>query len=126
METTRRGKTRPIAAGRLCMWTHGNRDRREDVRYKTFESYRNTLKLRCENGSQPSILTVKPNTSWPDVVYYHSYNAINMGNKIYVLDQLGSARAVGGASNTQILTSFYLLAGSLATVTFTFIYCLHC
>ena len=88
VEVTRRGQLRPTAAGRLCLWRHEQYDRHIDSSFATFESYRNKLKLRCENGSDPAILIVTPNSSWPDVVYYHSYVQPNMGAKIHIVDNL--------------------------------------
>lgn len=82
---TRRGQPRPTSAGRLCLWKHEHTDRRIDEKYSTFEKFRNTLKLRCEQGSEPAILEVTPNSSWPDVVYYHSNTQSNMGWRIHIV-----------------------------------------
>lgn len=108
VETTRRGQSRPTVAGRLCLWTHDEKgrnnfktsDRRLDESYPTFEKFRNSLKLRCENSSEPSIVEVTPNTSWPDVVYYHSYTQPGMGWRIHVLDGAVTAGISGGAGGT--------------------------
>jgi hypothetical protein len=75
------------------MWMHTKHDRRLDNSFPTFEKYRNSLKIRCENGSEPGILEFTPNSSWPDVVYYGSYYAPNMGWKINVVDSLGYSPA---------------------------------
>ncbi len=102
-------------AGRLCLWSHEEKgrnnfkasDRRLDESYPTFEKFRNSLKLRCENGSEPSIVEMTPNSSWPDVVYYHSYTQPGMGWRIHVLDSavsvgvsaVGTDNGSGGADN---------------------------
>jgi len=31
-------------------------------------------------------LVISPNSSWPDLVYYHSFTHANMGWKIHVVD----------------------------------------
>ena len=51
----------------------------------TFERYRNSLRLDCEQG-EAAVLEVTPNVTWPDVVYYNSYTHPYMGWKINVVD----------------------------------------
>jgi len=117
IETTRRGQSRPTVAGRLCLWTHEEKgktvfkasDRRLDESYPTFEKFRNSLKLRCENGSEPSIVEITPNSSWPDVVYYHSYTQPGMGWKIHVLDGAISLGATSGSQTTKPMYFVYLI-----------------
>merc|ERR1712071_249320 len=51
VEFTRRGQPRPTAAGRLCLWRHsGQRDRRLDNDITTYQKFRNSLQLFCEEG----------------------------------------------------------------------------
>jgi len=86
IEFTRRGYPRPTAAGRLCLWKHRKEgDRRRDDEINSFERFRNSLTFECDEGDA-SILQVKPNVTWPDVVYYHSYTTPYMGWKIHVVD----------------------------------------
>ncbi|CAL8090895.1 unnamed protein product [Orchesella dallaii] len=111
VEVTRRGQPRPNAAGRLCIWKHEHTDRRTDEKYITFEKFRNTLKLRCEQGSQAANLDVTPNSSWPDVVYYHSYTQSNMGWKIHIVDSFREvSNAVPPVLSASIITIFCILS----------------
>lgn len=53
VEFTRRGQPRPTSAGRLCLWrADDDRDRRLDSDVPTFQKFRNTLKLFCEEGNR--------------------------------------------------------------------------
>jgi len=91
VEFTRRGQPRPTAAGRLCLWRHtGKRDRRLDSDLTTYQKFRNSLQLFCEEGGKSANLEVRPDNSWPDVVYYHSYTHPGMGWKINIVDRFGS------------------------------------
>ncbi|ODM96270.1 Protein Skeletor, isoforms B/C, partial [Orchesella cincta] len=110
VEVTRRGQPRPNAAGRLCIWKHEHTDRRTDEKYTTFEKFRNTLKLRCEQGSQAANLDVTPNSSWPDVVYYHSYTQSNMGWKIHIVDSFREVASSVGVLTTSICLPILLLS----------------
>jgi len=86
VEFTRRGLSRPTAAGHLCMWKHRqDNDRRRDDEFNSFERFRNSLTHECEDG-EPAILEVTPNVTWPNIVYYHSYTTPYMGWKIHVVD----------------------------------------
>jgi len=83
---TRRGVAEGQAAGRLCKWTHSpDGDRRRDDEFKTFEQFRNSLQMKCEDG-EPALLEVTPNATWPDIVYYNSLTTPYMGYKIHVVD----------------------------------------
>jgi len=90
IEVTRRGQLQPTAAGTLCIWDHKlGFDRHTDSTILAFEKYRNKLNLACpKDAREPAILDVTPNSSWPDVVYYHSYSQPNMGSKIHIVDNL--------------------------------------
>ncbi|KAK6633087.1 hypothetical protein RUM43_012830 [Polyplax serrata] len=89
VEYTRRGHPRPTAAGPLCISVHDKRDRRLDDDFETFKRFNRSLVLTCEKGD-PAILEVTPNSSWPDVVYYHSFTHSNMGWKVHIVDNLNT------------------------------------
>lgn len=68
---TRRGRLLPAAAGALCL---GRRAPGADARRDAFDSFRafnRSLQWAC--AGRPATLTVTPNSSWPDRVYYHSF-----------------------------------------------------
>ena len=74
-------------SGRLCTWTHTqNADRRLDYTFETFERFRNSLRLECAEDGNAAVLTVTPNDTWPDVVYYNSYTHPYMGWRINIVD----------------------------------------
>ncbi len=115
VEFTRRGLARPKNnAGRLCRWHHkSDGDRRRDDEFPSFQRFRNNLELSCEEGDH-ALLTVEPNVTWPDLVYYHSYTTPYMGWKIHIVDSFrhrpsfGSAtRPIGGL--VLLLATFLLL-----------------
>lgn len=100
VEFTRRGVARPMAAGRLCLWKHKDTsDRRQDDELKTFEEFRNSLSLHCEDG-EATILELTPNKTWPDVVYYHSYTTPHMGWKIHIVDSFNKRPSFGSATRS--------------------------
>ncbi|KAK2712802.1 protein Skeletor, isoforms B/C-like [Artemia franciscana] len=96
VEFTRRGVPRPQKSGRLCHWYHDGTDPRLDDDLTTFQKYRNTLSYSCEEGDQAR-LEAAPNSSWPDVVYYHSFTHPYMGGKIKVVDSYKSFTSNMGA-----------------------------
>jgi len=117
VEFTRRGQPRPTAAGRLCLWRHtGQRDRRLDSDITTYQKFRNSLQLFCEEGGKSANLEVRPDNSWPDVVYYHSYTHPGMGWKINIVDRFNSGES-SSASPLTINLSYPIL---LALLTFNF------
>jgi len=129
IEITRRGTPKILASGRLCMWSHRpTYDRRLDVSYSTFEKFRNTLKLKCDNSSDYSILEVTPNSSWPDTVYYNSFTQPDMGGLIRIVDNLdsgskyfrGSASSVTPTSTLAIGVLFICLLTRLVNLAVTF------
>ncbi|KAK7024411.1 hypothetical protein SK128_026890 [Halocaridina rubra] len=94
-----RGDSRPTAAGRLCLWKHTPEgDRRKDVEFMTFERYRNSLALDCEEG-KPAVLEFTPNKSWPDVAFYNSWTGANMGWRLYILDEINTEKILRDASS---------------------------
>ncbi|KAI5645559.1 electron transfer DM13 domain-containing protein [Phthorimaea operculella] len=70
---TRRGRLSPTTAGPLCLATRSpSADPRRDDDYTTFRAFNRSLTWTCPD--QPAAeLKIAPNTSWPDVVYYHSF-----------------------------------------------------
>ena len=81
-----------LIAGRLCTWTHQDQaDRRLDYSFETFERFRNSLRLECAEGGNDAVLTVTPNITWPDVVYYNSYTHPYMGWRINIVDDFNQA-----------------------------------
>ncbi|XP_049807880.1 protein Skeletor, isoforms B/C [Schistocerca nitens] len=99
VEFTRRGQPKPTTAGPLCIGKHNNRDRRLDDDFETFKKFNRSLIFTCEKGD-PAVLKITPNTSWPDVVYYHSYTHPNMGWKIHIVDSYYPPQAAGTARAT--------------------------
>ncbi|CAB3258621.1 unnamed protein product [Arctia plantaginis] len=84
---TRRGRLTPTAAGGLCVARHAaGADRRRDADYATFRAFNRSLDWRCA-AEPPADLRVAPNTTWPDIVYYHSFTHAGMGGRIYVVDR---------------------------------------
>ena len=76
-----------LISGRLCTWTHPDTaDRRLDYSFETFERFRNSLRLECAKEGTAAVLTVTPNITWPDVVYYNSYTHPYMGWRINIVD----------------------------------------
>lgn len=57
----------PHLAGRYCEWEHKDIDR--SARSETFEEYKKTLKLVCEEG-EPAILNWTVPIDAPDMLYY--------------------------------------------------------
>ncbi|KAJ0170663.1 hypothetical protein K1T71_013435 [Dendrolimus kikuchii] len=87
VQYTRRGRLSPTAAGPLCLGRHPpGADRRRDDDFATFRAFNRTLVWECAEGA-PAQLTVAPNTTWPDIVYYHSFTHAGMGGRIYVVDR---------------------------------------
>lgn len=100
-----RGDSRPTAAGRMCLWKHtAEGDRRKDVEFGTFERYRNSLTLNCDEG-KPAILEFTPNKSWPDVAYYNSWTGSNMGYRLYIRDEINTEKILlEAASGTTMMS----------------------
>lgn len=53
-------------------WRCTGADPRLDEEFATFRAFNRTLQWSCEPG-QPAELKLTPDTSWPDIVYYHSF-----------------------------------------------------
>ncbi|XP_064465589.1 protein Skeletor, isoforms B/C-like isoform X2 [Ornithodoros turicata] len=69
--------------GRYCEWEHKDVDKSDQV--KSFEEYKNTLELKCEEG-QPGTFTWTPDKDTPDTVYYQCFTHFFLGWKIRVLN----------------------------------------
>ncbi|KAG6464427.1 hypothetical protein O3G_MSEX014504 [Manduca sexta] len=79
--------TVPTAAGPLCLARHAaDADARRDDRFATFRAFNRSLQWSCAPGP-PGELLLAPNSSWPDVVYYHSFTHADMGGRIYIVDR---------------------------------------
>ncbi len=100
------------------MWTHpSTADRRLDDTFESFERFRNSLRLECEEDGTAAVLTVTPNITWPDVVYYNSYTNPYMGWRINIVDNFNQRFNYGnGASSSLPLTSLILSLASLILV----------
>ncbi|XP_057340960.1 protein Skeletor, isoforms B/C [Microplitis mediator] len=110
VEFTRRGRPRPTAVGPLCVSKHGDRDRRLDDDFKSFQKFNRTLIHTCESGDG-GVLEVTPNSSWPDTVYYNSFTHANMGSKIHVVDayiRVSSSNAVTITTTTWLLVITFI------------------
>lgn len=108
---SRRGDVRADAAGALCLSTHAaDADRRRDDDFPTFRAFNQSLRTSCSKGA-PAILTLAPNTSWPDVVYYESFTHSGMGGKIFIVDRQrrGSSRRSNASHNGVSLPTVILM-----------------
>ena len=101
-------------AGRLCTWTHtANADRRLDYTFETFERFRNSLRLECAKEGNAAVLTVTPNDTWPDVVYYNSYTHPYMGWRINIVDDFNQRFSYGSGAES---VSCKLVAFAIASL----------
>ncbi|XP_027842115.2 protein Skeletor, isoforms B/C [Aphis gossypii] len=91
VQYTLRRQARPTSAGPLCLRERKGFDRRLDDNFLTFKEFNKSLDMRCEPGD-PAILEFKPNSSWPDIVYYHSFVQSNMGWKLHIVDKFSTGR----------------------------------
>jgi len=116
VEFTRRGLARPDNnAGKLCRWLHPDSgDRRRDDEFNSFERFRNNLELECQDG-EAALLSVTPNVTWPDTVYYHSYTTPYMGWKIHIVDSFKNRPTFGSGAKVDcsLLVVFLFLTAPL-------------
>jgi len=114
---TRKRVPQPINnVGRKCVWEHGlGGDRRRDDEFKSFSEFRNSLSLSCQEDSEPALLQVTPNVTWPDVVYYNSYSTPYMGWKIHIVDNFRQKprRSGFGAASHSLPSAVSLLTCAL-------------
>ena len=102
--------------GRLCTWNHPDTaDRRLYYTFETFERFRNSLRLECAKEGTASVLTVTPNITWPDVVYYNSYTHPYMGWRINIVDDFNRRFPGSGTSSSLIRVTVY---GTVLSIVF--------
>ncbi|XP_072933137.1 protein Skeletor, isoforms B/C isoform X2 [Epargyreus clarus] len=90
---TRRGRLSPTAAGELCEGElPAGADRRRDT-FDTFRAFNRSLRWSCR--ARPADLDLTPNSTWPDLVYYHSFTHPDMGGRIFVVDRHSRTAARG-------------------------------
>ena len=82
------GNLIPVGLGRLCLW-------RSPQPAQSFQSYKDYhlsgLRLECPGEHDPGknhsgVYTFLPNENMPDVLYYHSYFAKNVGGRLFLTD----------------------------------------
>lgn len=90
------GKVMPSAMGKLCRWTSS----RPAMTFANFLDFHNSLELKCEKdhastmssllrssqASIPSVFKFKPDNTMPDELFYQSFMAKHLGNKIHIKD----------------------------------------
>ncbi|XP_013165780.1 PREDICTED: protein Skeletor, isoforms B/C [Papilio xuthus] len=84
---TRRARLAPAPAGPLCLAARPpEADPRLDGEFATFRAFNRSLRWSCAPG-EPAQLALAPDSSWPDIVYYHSFTHADMGGRIFVVDK---------------------------------------
>ncbi|CAH2058938.1 unnamed protein product, partial [Iphiclides podalirius] len=117
---TRRARLSPAAAGPLCLARRPpGADPRLDERFATFRAFNRSLRWSCEPG-EPAALALTPDSSWPDLVYYHSFTHSDMGGRIFVVDKhrRNIARAAAPARRRGGLPALAALAALAALTSF--------
>ncbi|XP_023219736.1 protein Skeletor, isoforms B/C-like [Centruroides sculpturatus] len=89
--TDAKGNIIPIGVGRYCEWKHKTIDMADQS--PTFESYKETLELKCEDG-EAGKFTWTPDEDTPDIVYYQCFTHRNLGWKIFVTDGVSQIRCI--------------------------------
>lgn len=112
VQYTLRRQARPTSAGPLCLRERKGFDRRLDDNFLSFKEFNKSLDMRCEPGD-PAVLEFKPNSSWPDIVYYHSFVQSNMGWKLHIVDKFSTGR------NSAAQVQFNWILGMLFYLIFT-------
>ena len=98
----------------MCTWNHPETaDRRLDYTFETFERFRNSLRLECAKEGTAAVLTVTPNITWPDVVYYNSYTHPYMGWRINIVDDFSQRFNYGSGSSIINITILGLISSIL-------------
>lgn len=72
--------------------------------------YLNTVFLCCTGKA--AVLEFTPNKSWPDIAYYNSWTAPNMGWRLHILDEV----------NTEMILADAAAASGSPEVKFSFMY----
>ena len=83
------------------------------------------MRLECSEEGTAAVLTVTPNITWPDVVYYNSFTHPYMGWRINIVDDFNQRFNYGNSATTiySITDKFILLIFTnliLASVTYIF------
>ncbi|XP_055697831.1 protein Skeletor, isoforms B/C isoform X2 [Phlebotomus papatasi] len=104
VETDPEGYKIPTGVGRYCEWKHKTVDKSADS--ETFEAYKETLYLDCENNKEPGYLNWTVAQDTPDLVYYQCYTHKNLGWKIHVVNQLPHSHS----TKLQVSNAIYLVA----------------
>lgn len=68
VEYNSEGYPTPTGVGRYCEWQHVTIDKSTAI--ETFEDYKKTLMLECEEGGQPGVMNWTVPEDAPDMVYY--------------------------------------------------------
>nr|XP_027202937.1 protein Skeletor, isoforms B/C-like [Dermatophagoides pteronyssinus] len=86
---TDNGTLYPIAEGRNCKWHITSKTNINDIdqSYPTFEDFRKTLALDCDQTGQAARLQFTPDHNTPDLIYYQCYLHRFMGWKIHIVDE---------------------------------------
>ena len=101
----------------MCTWTHPETaDRRLDYTFEKFTRFRNSLKLECAEEGTAAILTVTPNITWPDVVYYNSYTHPYMGWRINIVDDFNQRFNYAGNYGNHCFAVFYVYVLTILVV----------
>ncbi|XP_068625732.1 protein Skeletor, isoforms B/C [Battus philenor] len=120
--TTRRARLAPSAAGPLCSAERPpGADPRRDDEFATFRAYNRTLRWSCAPG-EPASLALTPDSSWPDLVYYHSFTHPDMGGRIFVVDK-HRRNVARGAAPRAILSAGPLPLAALLVAALNYIIC---
>eukprot|EP00096_Caligus_rogercresseyi_P009207 TRINITY_DN3088_c0_g1_i4.p1 TRINITY_DN3088_c0_g1~~TRINITY_DN3088_c0_g1_i4.p1 ORF type:complete len:687 (-),score=204.33 TRINITY_DN3088_c0_g1_i4:473-2533(-) len=92
VEQNESGEAFPSGSGRLCEWVEksSRNSRNNQIDASSFESYRESLELNCQEG-QPGIIRWTPDENTPDLVYYQCFTHRHLGWKIHVKDQCKGA-----------------------------------
>ncbi|KAH7732099.1 DOMON domain-containing protein [Aphelenchoides avenae] len=75
------------AVGRLCIWRSTSTPEEAD-RFESFVDFKHTLRLECDEAGKPHVFTFTPDKGTPDTLFYQSYGNFNMGQRIYVVDEI--------------------------------------
>ncbi|XP_039308067.1 protein Skeletor, isoforms B/C isoform X2 [Solenopsis invicta] len=106
------GYLKPIAAGRYCEWVRTKLDNPDN--YETFESFFETLELKCDKG-EPAKLTWTVEEDTPDLVYYQCFTHKNLGWKIHVVDP-GRLQKNNIDGVSQVLPTFTTFVASISAL----------
>ena len=69
--------------------------------------------MECAKEGNAAVLTVTPNDTWPDVVYYNSYTHPYMGWRINIVDDFNQRFSYGSGAES---VSCKLVAFAIASL----------